>query len=273
MIFASRAERVSDGDQPADPEPPPSRHEHHVGVRHVLENFQGVGADAGNQQRLIGRMNVARAGLGRSSFAALARLVEILAALFERGAVGAHGRVLFGIVARRHEHRARHAVDARGHGNRLAVIAGARGHDALRALLERHRADQVEAAAHLERARRVVVLVLHPDREAGRFVEERMAQQRRARQVRRDALPRNIHVVQGRGIHVVAFAYLSRRPRFRGDYCLGRPRRPFIAGGHGNVGNDRKLSRLLPNRTSGEWRRARSRPTPGAPGPPGAPAG
>ena len=57
-------------------------------------------------------MNVARAGRGRASFAALARLVEILAALVERGAVGTHGRVFFGIVAHRHEHGARHTVDA-----------------------------------------------------------------------------------------------------------------------------------------------------------------
>ena len=45
-------------------------------------------------------------------------------------------------------------------------------------------------AAHLEGAGRIVILVLHPDRQAGRLVEQRMAHQRRARHVRRNALAR-----------------------------------------------------------------------------------
>src|SRR5262245_34991477 len=146
-------------------------------------------------------MHVARASLSRPGLAPLAGLVKVPAAFFDDRPIGPHRRVLVGVVPFRNEHRAFHAVNPRRQPDRLAVFAGARGDDAPGALLRRHRANEIQAAADLEGAGRIVILVLDPDRQARRLVEERMAQERRARNVWRDALARHVDIMQGRWSH------------------------------------------------------------------------
>ena len=56
-----------------------------------------------------------------------------------------------------------HAEEPRGEGDRLAVVAGRGGDHAARPLLRGELRDEVDAAAHLEGADGLVVLVLDPD--------------------------------------------------------------------------------------------------------------
>ena len=131
----------------------------------------------------------------------LAGVVEILAVLDHRGAEGANRRVLVGIVPSRHGDGARHADALRRERNRLAVIAGAGADDASRALVSRQRGDKVEAAANLERAGRVVVLVFDMNVEPGLGGEQRMPHQRRAAQLAFESSARAIHIVERRRRH------------------------------------------------------------------------
>ena len=91
-----------------------------------------------------------------------------------------------------------HAVDARRQRDRLAMIAGAGGDNAAGAFFRGHRADQVQAAAHLEGTGRIVILVLHPDRQAGGLIEQRVAHQRRSRTCGDTRSRASVDVVQGR---------------------------------------------------------------------------
>src|SRR5581483_4191477 len=156
-----------------------NRHEDHVDVRRLFDDLETVGADAGDEQRLDGRVDVPPRTLGEDLLEPLARLVEVAAVFDQLRAQRAHRRVLLGIVAERHDDRARYPFALTRERNRLPVIARRRGDDADAAFLGRQAANQVEAAAHLDRAGRVVVLVLDADVEAEFLVEQRMAQQRR----------------------------------------------------------------------------------------------
>ena len=108
----------------------------------------------------------------------------------------------------RHDERARHAGAGSGERDRLAVVAGRRRDDAARAILGRQTRDQVETAAHLEGAGRVVVLVLHPDVEPQPLGQQRMAEQaasaaaphRRALRAAADVIDRGrLHQVRRHG--------------------------------------------------------------------------
>ena len=82
--------------------------------------------------------------------------------------------------------RAVHAEEPRGEGHRLAVVAGRGGDHPGGPLGGGQLRDQVDTAAHLERADRLVVLVLDIDLGADQLVQRRIAVQRRARQVGAD---------------------------------------------------------------------------------------
>ena len=77
------------------------------------------------------------------------------------------------------------------------MIAGARRHDAPCAFLGSERAHQVDTTPHLERPRRVVILVLHPDVETRRLVEQWVLHERRGGQVRTKAGSSGVDVLQG----------------------------------------------------------------------------
>ena len=174
-------ERIARRDQAARAAAAANGHEDDVDTGERDEDLKCVRAHAGEEQGLIGGMHVARAGVDRPPFAALARLVEIAAALLHHGAERAHRRVLLGIVAGRHEHRAGGVILAARHADRLAVVARARGDDAASAFIGGQRGDEIQPAAHLERAGRIVILVLDPQLHPGLGLEQWMAHERRRR--------------------------------------------------------------------------------------------
>ena len=136
-----QAERVADGDQPARAASAADRHEHDVDVRQRLEDLERVRADAGNQVRLVGGVDVAQAARRRTSLrtnsrassksrpcsmsvAPQARIIAFLAGLFCRG----------------HDQRARHAGASGCKSDRLAVVPGGRRDHAAHAVLGDSRA-------------------------------------------------------------------------------------------------------------------------------------
>jgi hypothetical protein len=78
--------------------------------------------------------------------------------------------------------------------DRLAVVTRGGGCHAALAFVGGELADQIHAAADLERSHRLVVLVLHPQPRSGQRVEGRVAKQRSRPQVRRDAHSGREHV-------------------------------------------------------------------------------
>ena len=89
-----------------------------------------------------------------------------------------------------------HAGTLRRERNRLAVIAGAGGDDASRALVIRERRNKVEAAANLERAGRIVVLVFDVNVEPGFGGKQRMPHQRRAAYHAIQSVPRVLNILE-----------------------------------------------------------------------------
>src|SRR5688572_18856732 len=82
------------------------------------------------------------------------------------------------------------------------MIARAGGDDAARALVARKRCDQIEAAAHLECAGRIVILVFDVDIEPGFGGEKRMAYLRCAAHHASDSRARAIEIVECERNHV-----------------------------------------------------------------------
>src|SRR5439155_27087829 len=115
------------------------------------------------------------------SLAMLPRVVEVAPVEDELGAEAAHRRDLDGIRRLGDADRRRHAEETGGVGYRLPVVPGRRCDDAALALLRIQLRDEVDAAADLECADRLVVLVLDVDlraeqlAEAGVLVERRRA--------------------------------------------------------------------------------------------------
>jgi len=87
----------------------------------------------------------------------------------------------------------------------LAVIPG-RGGDHAALLLWREAADQVQPAAHLERARRVVILVLDEKVEAGFGGEQRVPHERRRANDAVHPFARGVDVGQSRSLHDLSSA-------------------------------------------------------------------
>jgi hypothetical protein len=154
------------------------RHDDHLHVRQFLEDLQRVGADSGDEQRFVRGVDVTQPAFVLQRFDFFARFVEVAPVLDHFGSIGPHRGVLLGIVPERHDDCARHTFALAGERNRLSVIPGRRGDYAV-ALGRRQTADQIETAAHLERARRVVVLMFDEHIEPGLAREQRVAHQRR----------------------------------------------------------------------------------------------
>src|SRR5262249_48392238 len=144
----------------ADAGAQPDRHEDHVGLRQRVEDFQGVGADAGDQVGLVGRVDVAQPLAPADDLAVFAGLVVVAAVLNQFGAENPDGGDLVWVVARRHHDDTADAEEAAGVGQRLAVVPRGAGDDTAAFLLLRQPRDKVNAAANLEGGGRRVVLVL-----------------------------------------------------------------------------------------------------------------
>src|SRR3984885_12622666 len=165
-----------------------------LGVRLRLQDLQGVGADPGDQRGLVARVDVAVAVLGGQLLAVLAGLVEVAPVQHHLGAEGLHRLHLHRVGLLRCAHDRAHAEQVRRVGDRLAMVAGRRRDHARAALRRAELAHQVHAAADLERADWLVVLVLDPGPRAGQLVERRIAIQRGRAQVGGDALTGREHV-------------------------------------------------------------------------------
>jgi len=115
--------------------------------------------------------------------------LKIVAELDEFSALGAHRRVLFdGVSLRHHDDSAKPVLTGRDR-NRLSMVPSRRRDDgtARRKLLAQSvHVDQ--AAAHLERSDRQMVLMLHPHRAARARVDLRPGVLRGLRQILRDQI-------------------------------------------------------------------------------------
>jgi hypothetical protein len=122
----------------------------------------------------------------------LRRRVVVRPLLHHLGAERAHAGVLLGVVPHGHADDHRRAEDAPRVREAEAVVAARGRAHAAAARLRVERGERGERVAHLERARRLVVLVLHehPHARAHRRVELGVVPQRRRHDVRLDALPR-----------------------------------------------------------------------------------
>ena len=169
-----QAESVADRDQPARAASAADGHEHDVDVRERFEDLERIRADARNQVGLVGGVHVAQVLGVALRFHELAGLVEVAAVLDERRAPGAHHRVLGRVVV---------AGTTSVHGTPARAAAKAIDWPWFPVVAEitprarslgRQARDQIETAAHLEGAGRVVVLVLDPDVETQLLRQQRM---------------------------------------------------------------------------------------------------
>ena len=159
-----------------------------------LEDLQGAGRDARDKRRLVPGVDVPVAVLGGLLLAVLAGLVEILPVEDHLGAQRLHRLHLDRVGLFGHADDGVHAEEAGRVGHRLAMVPGRSRDDAPPPLRRAELADQVHAAAYLEGAYRLMVLVLDPYRCAAQHFERGVVIERCRAQVRRDALARREHV-------------------------------------------------------------------------------
>ena len=186
----------------------------HVDLRLVFQQLERRGRDAGDQVRLVARVDIAIAVLGRELRAVLARLVEVASVRDDLRSERLHRRELHRIHALGHADDRAHAEEPRGIRDRLAVIAG-RGRDhPSGALVAGELSHEVDAATHLERPDRQVVLVLHPHVGVDDVAEGTVGVERRRPQIGRDAPAGAEHICEGRSLEVAhqdeATAFASR---------------------------------------------------------------
>ena len=128
-------------------------------------------------------MHVTQPLLLRQFFAMELGRVKILAMLDQFGAQCAHGLDLPRIAVLRHHQGASDAELPRRVSQRLPVIAGSATDNAPLLLICRQAAQQVDAAAHLERPGRLVVLVLQQVTESQPLFQQRPFVQQSGAQV------------------------------------------------------------------------------------------
>ncbi len=163
------------------------RHHDRVHVWTVFDDLERLGADPCDQERLVARVDVTVAVLGGQRRAVLASLVEVLTVLDQLRALRAHRGQLDRVGAFRDAHAGRDAEEARGVGDRLPVVASRGGDQSAPPLVLPELRDEVDAAADLEGAHRLMVLVLHPDLGPEQLVESGIGIERRRPQMRGDA--------------------------------------------------------------------------------------
>ena len=174
------------------------RDDHHVDLRLLLEDLERDRGHSRDQARLVPGVHVAVAVGGGETFALLPGLVEVAPVLDDLRSERPDRLDLERVRPLGDAHRRRDAEEAGGVGDRLAVVPGRGGDQSALTLVGSQLRDEVDAAAHLEGADRLVVLVLHPDLRPDERLERRIAVERRRPQIGRDALARGAHVVEGR---------------------------------------------------------------------------
>ena len=169
-------------------------------------------------------MDVAVSVLGRLLLALLARVVEVPAVKHYLRAERAHRLHLDRVGLLGYEDRRAHAEEIGCVSNGLAVVPGGCRRDAAVTLGSPELADQVHAAADLERSDWQVVLVLDPQSCAGKRIQRRVAVQRRRAQVRGDALTRRQDVGQVGDVRCGHVPVLPRALAGRTGYAAGTSR-------------------------------------------------
>ncbi len=161
-------------------------HDNYVDAGQSFEDLKGVGSDARDQQRLIAGGDKAQAlaafELGAVALAGL----KVLAMEDHLGPVGTHGIHLDAVGVRGDDDHGAHAEELGSISDRLAVIARRGRHHAAAARLGRELRHEIDAAAHLEGADGLIVLVFDIDLGPQQFVEQRVMMQRGGRQVGAD---------------------------------------------------------------------------------------
>ena len=145
----------------------------------IAQQLERVGRDAEREIAVEGRHGVQPARLCEPH-GLLARILEILAVFDQLRAERAHRGVLLARIAVRDDNRHREAGAPSGEGEALAVIAARRRDQAFRLRRAAHERVYIgEAAANLERAGRLVVLVLDHNLGADPFAKQRPGKSRR----------------------------------------------------------------------------------------------
>src|SRR5690606_20688741 len=139
------------------------RDEHGIDLRVLLQQFQCVCPDAGNQLRDVCRVNERLAMLCRVDLAGVVGRVEIGPGGDHLRAEPLHGLDLERVGSFRHEDRGLDAEQACCVGDGLTMVPGRCADDTSRALLIRHLTEQVDSSANLERADRLQVLAFDDD--------------------------------------------------------------------------------------------------------------
>ena len=168
-------ERTRGRHHAADARAQPDRHVHRLEVGRRAQEFDGIGRDPADQVPVVGGHDM-ESLLGCDALGMLARFLEIAARFDQRHAKCAHRRVLLAAVPERHHDGRGNAVEGSGKPDRLAVVSARGADDTADARLARRQAIEVdEPAAQLECSDGSGVLVLHPDRRAEPFAEQRPA--------------------------------------------------------------------------------------------------
>ena len=180
------------------------RNDDRVEIGRVLEHFQRHRARAGDDLRIVERVNEDVAVLERELAGLGVSIVEHVAVKDDLGAVAGGLRHLHRRRRRRHDDRRRNAEPLGMIGDRLRVIAGRRRDHAARALLGRQLQQFVERAALLVGGGELQILELQPDFGADDFGQGPADQHRRADDRALDALRGGADVVDRRGLQASA---------------------------------------------------------------------
>ncbi len=135
-------------------------------------------------------MNIARPAFACELFAILARVVKLLAVKDDFRIHAAHGGNFAGISVFGNDDARLHAEESRCIGDRLAVIAGRSGNHSALTLFAAQLRNQIDAAAHFERADGLIIFMFDEDLCADQIVDRWIAVQRRRRKVGTNLLAR-----------------------------------------------------------------------------------
>src|SRR5437867_1161479 len=194
-----RLERLDGEGDAADESAAAHRDQNGIEPGHLLQQLEADGALAGDDARVVERMDEDEIALGLDLLGAGKGLVVVFAVEDHLGALPPRGHHLAEGRPFGHDDDGRDAQPGGvpGHGQR--VVAGAGGHDAPAALCRRELEQEVGGAALLEGARHLKVLELDEDARAGQSRQRLRVGARRGGDGAAEARPRRADVVDRRG--------------------------------------------------------------------------
>src|SRR5205823_3712696 len=147
------------------------RHDDDLYIRLLFHDFQRLGRDAGDQVRLVPRVDVSVAVLRGQPLTMFASLIEVLAVANDLRAKPADRFDLDRVRAFGYADDRPNSEESRGIGDRLSVVSGGGSDDTAASLVVGQLRHQIDPAADLEGADRLVVLVFDPGLRANQLVE------------------------------------------------------------------------------------------------------